>query len=1012
MALPGLLLQVGLKQLLGYSSQAACDWLDSRVHDSSREVFRAVFDANGRAWHVVGLLLDERGVWERLNDPRREADLRAARNELRELVALLPAEQRAGAARELRALHEQLAGGTEPAGADALRRFSDPAGVVADADRAAGDIADAEQLAGTPDLAVVLRFTPDGRTPLFQTLYRYYFRKVASRNAELSWVLAHDQFRALSATLDTRTAGILDQFDALFDRLDAGFAEVGAKLDAGFAGVGADLREIKERLAAPRKPGVSYDSEAEREYLRRAREQFRRNAGQVTAAQWEQLGDACSEARLYAEAGEAHHKAATAAHAARDTAAEAANYYKAYLDACEAGKWEPAFAAVWRAVDLDAARYAPFDRHRYKPERILGGGAFGTVFLCRDEYEDGRPLAVKSFRTDALDRDLAKVFAEARVLKALAHRNIIGVIDQGFGNTATRERPYLILEYCEGATLDTLVPLPVADFLPVARQVAEAVHAAHTRPQPIYHRDLKPSNIMVLRNADGTWAVKVIDFGLAVRAAVARAGVSVVPANRSTKDRSVTGTLKYAPPEQTGELPGVPVGPYSDVYAFGKTCLDVLFGHTQPDDDEWGELEEPYRSGLKKLLGQCVRPALAGKFPRLGGFEPVLKALADLDPAESAARERLAREAAERLAERMVAGEVAAKQRAEAEAKRAADERARAERVRLAAEAAERANREREAAAQKAREQAERQLAEQREREEAERQQAMRFAAEAAERANREREAAQKAREQAERQRRAEDEARRKAEEEAKAKDQLHPGRARSAGDKVTIKLPGNVRILFAWCPPGSFQMGETEQHNREPVRTVTLSKGFFMGVYPVTQAQWKAVMGTDPSHFKGPNRPVEQVSWDDAQEFCKKLKGKVTLRLPTEAEWEYACRAGTSTVYWSGNDEAALERAGWYCGNSGDQTQSVGQLAANKWGLHDFHGNVWEWCEDWYAPYRAEDRIDPCQSNNDYSDHRVLRGGSWYNSPDNCRAANRYNYAPVPRYSKHFGFRVCFHLG
>ncbi|MBY0459124.1 MAG: protein kinase, partial [Gemmataceae bacterium] len=485
----------------------------------------------------------------------------------------------------------------------------------------------------------------------------------------------------------------------------------------------------------------------------------------VTAADWERLGTAMRTARMFGEAGEAHQTAAATAHAVRDTAAEAANHYNAYLDACEAGSWSVAFASLWKAVDLDPAKYAPFDRHRYVPERILGGGAFGTVFLCRDEYEDARPVAVKSFRTDALDRDLAKVFAEARTLKALAHPSIIGVIDQGFGNSVTRARPYLILEYFPGATLDTLVPLSVADFVPIARQVASAVHAAHTRPQPIFHRDLKPSNIMAQRNADGTWAVKVIDFGLAVRAAAARAGLTVPPANRSTSDKSVTGTLKYAPPEQTGDLVGVEVGPYSDVFAFGKTCLDVLFGHTQPDDEQWAEVEEPHRSELKRLLGQCVRPSLTGKFPRLASFEPVLKVLAELDPAEQATRERLAGEAAARKRQ---AEEAERARVAEAEAKRIAAERAEAERVRLAAEAAAQAERERiarEAAAQKAREEA--------------------------------------ARLEAERRKREEEAARLKAEAEAKARDPLHPGRARSAGEKVELSLPGGAKMAFAWCPPG-----------------------------------------------------------------------------------------------------------------------------------------------------------------------------------------------------------------
>jgi hypothetical protein len=147
--------------------------------------------------------------------------------------------------------------------------------------------------------------------------------------------------------------------------------------------------------------------------------------------------------------------------------------------------------------------------------------------------------------------------------------------------------------------------------------------------------------------------------------------------------------------------------------------------------------------------------------------------------------------------------------------------------------------------------------------------------------------------------------AREKAEKEAKAKDPLNPARTRTAGEKIELKLSGDVPISFAWCPPGTFQMGSNNADNEKPVRTVKLTKGFYMAVYPITQAQWKAVMGTEPSKFKGTDRPVEQISWTDAVEFCTKLtvklSGRGQVRLPTEAEWEYACRAGTTTDYYAG---------------------------------------------------------------------------------------------------------------
>ncbi len=187
------------------------------------------------------------------------------------------------------------------------------------------------------------------------------------------------------------------------------------------------------------------------------------------------------------------------------------------------------------------------------------------------------------------------------------------------------------------------------------------------------------------------------------------------------------------------------------------------------------------------------------------------------------------------------------------------------------------------------------------------------------------------------------------------------------AGDRTELVLPGGVKMAFAWCPPGTFMMGSTNGHDDEkPVQRVTLTKGFYTGIHPVTQAQWKAITGATPSHFKGENRPVETVSWEACQEFCKKLtahlKGQVTIRLLSEAEWEYACRAGTTTDYHTGDGEAALKKAGWYSGNASSETHPVGELAANAWGLYDMHGNVWEWCQDWYGPYAAGEQTNPIQ--------------------------------------------------
>jgi uncharacterized protein (TIGR02996 family) len=238
-----------------------------------------------------------------------------------------------------------------------------------------------------------------------------------------------------------------------------------------------------------------------------------------------------------------------------------------------------------------------------------------------------------------------------------------------------------------------------------------------------------------------------------------------------------------------------------------------------------------------------------------------------------------------------------------------------------------------------------------------------------------------------------------------------------------TLMLPRGVPLVGSFVPPGSFLMGGTEHAAEEPVHRVTLTTGYFLGVHPVTQAQWAAVMGTAPSHFTGPNLPVEKVLWDECQEFCAMLTAhlgaSVVVGLPTDAQWEWVCRAGTTTHYHFGDvpDTDRLNCNGsdtWngsMKGTNRQQTTDVGSFPPNAWGLFDLHGNVWEWCADEYAPYTSGKRTDPiAKSDGSDNSSRVLRGGSWGNGPQHCRAAYRHWSAPTFR-SHDFGFRVCFCL-
>jgi formylglycine-generating enzyme required for sulfatase activity len=234
-----------------------------------------------------------------------------------------------------------------------------------------------------------------------------------------------------------------------------------------------------------------------------------------------------------------------------------------------------------------------------------------------------------------------------------------------------------------------------------------------------------------------------------------------------------------------------------------------------------------------------------------------------------------------------------------------------------------------------------------------------------------------------------------------KARDELNQVLAIDQNYKDARNLVGIAEVFatmeFVQIPAGCFQMGsppnETGRSSDEGPEHKVCVDGFWMGKYEVTQAQWQKVMGTNPAYFKGADNPVENVSWEDAQEFINKLNkqiGKNIYRLPTEAEWEYACRAGTQTAYSFGDDPGRLGEYVWYSENSGRQTHPVGQKKPNNWGLYDMHGNVWEWCADIYVSdaYQQHQRQNPLVQSG--GDSRVFRGGSWRSDAQNLRSAQR----------------------
>lgn len=227
--------------------------------------------------------------------------------------------------------------------------------------------------------------------------------------------------------------------------------------------------------------------------------------------------------------------------------------------------------------------------------------------------------------------------------------------------------------------------------------------------------------------------------------------------------------------------------------------------------------------------------------------------------------------------------------------------------------------------------------------------------------------------------------------------------------DYVVTMYGLNMEMVYV--EGGTFEMGASDEQGEDaredeyPERAIKLD-AYHIGKYEVTQAQWKAVMGTEPSYFKGENLPVEQVSWDEAQEFCKRLSEATGRKytLPTEAQWEYAARGGNKSQHFKYAGSNNINEVAWYKINSNSKTHPVGGKKANELGVYDMSGNVWEWCSDWYTSYDASNMNNPQGAVN--GEERVDRGGCWCDLASNCRVSSRDYDNPDLRYSD-LGFRV-----
>ena len=620
---------------------------------------------------------------------------------------------------------------------------------------------------------------------------------------------------------------------------------------------------------------------------------------------------------------------------------------------------------------------------RYEIVRICGRGGMGIVYEAVDHgLDEPRQVAIKQLPKlmAAVPRSVENVKREVRIAQSLGHPNIVQVYEY----LEWRDEHLVVMEWIDGPTLAyQLIKEENRRFDPdkslgYMKSIAQALDYSHNRKPPVVHRDLKPANIMV----DSRGEIKVTDFGLSkeVKASVARV---------STKDSS--GSLEYMPYEQ---YMGAKPHPIQDVYALGICAYEFLNGeppftegdlglqHKERSPDPIEGVSEPAMEAILKALAKDPgeRYGTAGEFVK--AFEAVLKGKA-AEKAEDVARRREAEPkpvkkksraglyaviAALALVAVVAAGfivysnmeEGRRQERIEAQA-RLAEEKRKAEEARAKLAAAEK-----------------------------------------------------KAEEEKKRRETAQAEAERK----ARATEQA---KMETSGDFIKM-----VRIRA-----GTFKMGSpSDESGRDedegPVHHVTISRDFYMGVTEVTQGQWREVMGATPSRFSncGDDCPMENVLRFDAVKFCNKLSEREGLtpayrisreivtwdksadgyRLPTEAEWEYACRAGTTTPFYTGRclstDEANYDgnytKDGCPKGQYRKKTVKVGSFKANSWGLYDMHGNVLEWCWDWKADYPSGSVTDPAGPSS--GSGRVVRGGSWRSDARYCRSAGRSNVGPGVR--------------
>ena len=649
---------------------------------------------------------------------------------------------------------------------------------------------------------------------------------------------------------------------------------------------------------------------------------------------------------------------------------------------------------------------AGYELQGYRLVRVLGVGGFGVTYLA-ENVSLGSLVAIKEYlpnefavragetvhpksRSDEEDFawGLKRFLGEARTLARFRHPNLVRVMDYFEVNRTA----YIVMDYEEGEALNRVLErrgtLSEAQLKRVVLPIVDGLKEVHAAGY--LHRDIKPSNVFIRRSDESP---VLLDFGSARQAL-----------GRKSKSLTAVASAGYSPPEQyesEGEQ-----GPWTDIYALSALCYRAMTGMVpieaprrtnrllQRRPDPVAKLVKEQPAGYSKaflagvdqgleLIASDRPSSLGGWVEQMSGSQPTVLAVGGAveREADSGLRGGGPDGRAANQPRRLWWGVGAAVGAAAAvmvmilllwralglaggggESPEAVADRA----------GAAAASDETAAAAEVDRLRAELEAAEARAGREAE----ARASAEAA--------------------------ARRAA---AESSRRVAPVGGPDPVDRAPVGPSG---MEFVWVPPGEFRMGSTSSEARDverPLTQVRISEGFWLGKYEVTQSEWEAVMmGSNPSHFRncGGDCPVERVSWADVQGFIGRLnarEGREVYRLPREAEWEYAARAGTT-----GDRYGDLSAIAWYAGNSSGRTHPVGLKLPNGWGLYDMLGNVWEWVGDWHGGYPGGRVTDPGGPGSGST--RVFRGGSWLSDAGSARAPDRYYVHPDFRFN-FLGFRL-----